>query len=87
MSYELVDCFELLSGLSDKIGNSASVGFELVKHEFISPTLVFRIDWRKENFHFRYEFTVTRLLAQPQDVLNIVIHQAQKAFANRTEKE
>lgn len=81
----LIDLYEILDKTSEKIGNSASVGFELMRREGRMPSLVFRVDWYKENFRFCEEFTITRLLAQPEDIIKIVIYQAQKAFANRVD--
>lgn len=79
----LIDIYGALDEILEEIGNSASVGIELLRQDGRMPSLVFRVDWPAENWHYRHEFTATRLLAHPQDIIEIVIYQAQKSFAER----
>jgi hypothetical protein len=83
----IIEIYSLLLHASERIGNTASVGFELMRANDVSNALLFRVDWDEENYHFRFTFSETRLLAQPDDIVDILVYQAQRAYNNEQAKE
>ena len=73
----MLETYYQLLTIAKRIGDNASLQVKIVGLEDLEDTIVFQVDW-PDDCRVETQFPVARLLAEPEDVSEMVIQYAQQ---------